>query len=114
MLTRFLAPAILLLAHTSSGNIAIAASNHTTTASAVESQTYQLVDSALIQPLNTLSGNNSFGKTVSPRLLAIMQYYPAAYCYTFAGPRCPMMIAVPPGTPCTCFFPDGALSGIAR
>ena len=37
----------------------------------------------------------------------------ALYCYTYAGPVCPMRVAVPVGSPCTCYYPDGALTGVA-
>src|ERR1022692_2606948 len=37
----------------------------------------------------------------------------ATTCYTFAGPTCPMVIAVPVGSFCTCNYPGGALAGRA-
>jgi hypothetical protein len=41
-------------------------------------------------------------------------YVPVATaCYTYAGPVCPMAIALPPGSSCTCYYADGALAGIA-
>jgi hypothetical protein len=44
-----------------------------------------------------------------PRRLEVAQVPIASACYTFAGPICPMVVAVPVGAPCHC----GTLSGIA-
>jgi hypothetical protein len=35
------------------------------------------------------------------------QFVPAPFCYTFAGPVCSMMVALPAGSPCTCPNPYG-------
>jgi hypothetical protein len=42
------------------------------------------------------------------------QLWPAGYCYTFAGPVCPLVISLPVGSPCACYFPgSGSLPGVA-
>jgi len=38
-------------------------------------------------------------------LLPGAEFWPAATCYTYAGPTCPMVVAVPPGSTCTCYIP---------
>jgi hypothetical protein len=39
------------------------------------------------------------------------QFIPAPYCYTFAGPVCSMIVAIPQGSPCMCPTPLGYLTG---
>jgi hypothetical protein len=47
--------------------------------------------------------------------IKLVQYWiPATYCQTYVGPTCPMRVAIPIGSPCTCVFPDGALRGVAQ
>lgn len=38
----------------------------------------------------------------------------ASACYTYIGRVCPMGIALPVGSACTCYYADGAFAGIAR
>jgi hypothetical protein len=44
----------------------------------------------------------------------VAQFVVATACYTFIGRICPMEVAVPVGSPCTCYYADGAYAGIAR
>jgi len=41
------------------------------------------------------------------------QFVPAPYCYTFTGPVCSMVVAVPQRSPCMCPTPLGYLTGTA-
>jgi hypothetical protein len=44
----------------------------------------------------------------------ISQLLSAGYCYTYAGPVCPLVVSLPVGAPCTCYFPgSGSLAGVA-
>jgi hypothetical protein len=54
------------------------------------------------------------GKASLPTARLTAQVPIATVCQTFAGPICPMYVAVPVGSPCTCYYPNGALAGIAQ
>jgi hypothetical protein len=41
---------------------------------------------------------------LDPHLLLAYQGW-ATTCYTYAGPACPMAVALPPGAACTCYIP---------
>jgi hypothetical protein len=42
------------------------------------------------------------------------QLWSAGYCYTYAGPVCPLVVSLPVGAPCSCYFPGGgSLAGVA-
>ena len=48
-------------------------------------------------------------------LQQMSQVWVATYCYTYAGPVCPMRVAVPVGTPCACYDAYGnSLAGVAN
>lgn len=38
----------------------------------------------------------------------------ASACYSYAGPVCRLASPLLVGSPCTCYYPNGALSGIAQ
>jgi hypothetical protein len=50
-----------------------------------------------------------------PQLTELAQIYGpvATTCYTFAGPTCPMVVALPPGSSCACYYNGSTLAGIA-
>ncbi len=107
----------LVLAATSAlfiGNVAVAAPT---------SNEHSVAVSANSAPSSDTASNNSspiendwvFGQPSHSKLTELAQYwFPASYCQTYAGPTCPMVVAVPAGAPCTCYFPDGALRGVAH
>lgn len=41
---------------------------------------------------------------LDPHLVLAHQGW-ATTCYTYAGPACPMAVALPPGAACTCYIP---------
>jgi len=44
----------------------------------------------------------------------ISQLWPGRYCYTYAGPVCPLVVSLPVGASCTCYFSgSGSLAGVA-
>jgi hypothetical protein len=57
------------------------------------------------------SARKQAGDKVNGRLTAQVQV--ATVCYTYAGPVCPMFVAVPVGAPCVCETVYGPLPGIA-
>jgi hypothetical protein len=118
MLTRFLTYATFIAVCVASGsNAAIAASADADRAGDTnkrpeQSATFVLTSLKNAQASGTEPSTRGETFRFSPVQYQFQQV--ALYCYTYAGPVCPMVIAVPPGTPCTCSYPYGALAGIAR
>jgi len=46
--------------------------------------------------------------------LEVAQSYYATICQTYVGPWCPLAVVLPVGAACTCYFPGGALAGVAQ
>ncbi len=38
----------------------------------------------------------------------------ASNCFTYAGPVCSLRVLLPVGAPCACYYPSGALRGVAQ
>jgi hypothetical protein len=115
MHTRFVMTMTLALACAfASGNSAIAASGPNVPAK-TDANTASQSDTHFIWLTYAATGNNPLSsKEPGSDLFELVQVQFALYCYTYAGPVCPMRVAVPVGSPCTCYYPDGALAGIAR
>jgi hypothetical protein len=58
--------------------------------------------------------NGTRAKASLPAARLTAQVPIATVCQTLAGPACPMVVALPVGSPCTCYFPYGALAGVTR
>ena len=116
MMIRSLTISILAIASVAaSGNLAIAASSDTAPNYNAHPHA-TLTEDRLFTPVRLagFEGRSFSGRTNTTDFPAVQSYPIALYCYTFAGPVCPMRVAVPPGSPCTCYYPDGALPGVAQ
>jgi hypothetical protein len=107
----------LVLAATSAfaiSNSAFAASTPNTDAIAVTADSTPSSSTA-VNDLGQTENDWNFGQGSHPKLTELAQFWiPATYCQTFAGPTCPMLVAVPIGAPCTCFGNGVALPGVAH
>jgi hypothetical protein len=92
-----------------------AASNDPAPTFRVHTKTIQLIDLSSIGLLDFRSEGTTVNSGESASDFLTFEQVPvASACYTYAGPICPMRVAVPIGWPCTCYYPDGALRGVAR
>lgn len=116
MKSQIVSSAILAIAlSTSGGYLAIAAPRSPGTVTSVEA--HRGLSEGIATTTLDLNDLRTLAVTYEHALEMpeLAQLYPAAapFCYTFAGPVCPMRVVVAVGAPCTCFFPNGALPGLA-
>lgn len=69
---------------------------------------------------NTVTEKGEWSTRLKPgpqeanKSMFLAQMIPAQMCYTFAGPVCRLVVALPQGASCTCYFPyQPPLAGVA-
>ena len=64
--------------------------------------------------LPRLENSSRLDREASLQTELAQMYWPVAtVCYTYAGPTCGMVVAVPQGSACTCYYNNGWLAGTA-
>jgi hypothetical protein len=108
-MTRFVLTVILIATCTLVGtNLAVAASNSSVPDGRAGVVSTNGTDTDFLN-LRRADNSSHLDPDPFPRMLEVAQVPIASACYTFAGPVCPMVVAVPVGAPCHC----GALVGVA-
>jgi hypothetical protein len=73
------------------------------------------VPDTLLPPAAKAENSSVLNRNSNPDFPELAQLFVpvASACYTYVGRVCPMVVALPAGSACTCYFADGAFAGIA-
>jgi len=117
-MTRFLMTMVLAVSCTLAGtNVAAADSNSLlpdNRASVSILNTPDLDLRLFTYPRQAWNSSHGDQESAEPLTETAQIYVPVATaCYTYAGPVCPMVVALSPGSSCACYYNGGRLAGIA-